>query len=151
MWFLECPKAPASEHTFEINKLVGQKHCWNVWRRSFDANFQLIWDKSSTERSLIVRSDILGLCFNRLTGEHMYSRLNREIFPQLVWTQLCQKAKTFSEIFTAFLKSTWNFEHFGKKEELHRLNISEVIDTEECIFLNSRKLLLQNTLLKSTS
>ena len=120
-------------------------------RRCFHVNFPLISHKSRTERSLLIRSEILGLCFNRLTSDHMYSHLNREIFPQLVRTQLSQKPKTFSLIFISFLKSTWNFHHFGKKDELHSVNILEVIDTEECCLLNGGKLLLQNTFLKSTS
>ena len=81
----------------------------------------------------------------------MYPRLNREVFPQLVRTELCQKSKTFSEIFSELLKSRSNFEQFEIKDGLHSLNISEVFDTEECVFLNARKLLLQNTFFKSTS
>ena len=151
MWFLECAKAPASEHSFEVNEFTGRKRCWNMSCRCFYAKFLLIWDKWRTERSLLVRSKILGLCFNRLTSDHMYFRLNTEIFPELVRTKLSQKPKTFSGIFIEFFKSTWIFEHFERKDELHSLNISEVIDTEECGFLNSRKLLLQKTHLKSTS
>ena len=81
----------------------------------------------------------------------MYSHFNSEIFKQIVPTQLSQKPKTFSEIFTAFFKSTKNFQQFRKQDELHSLNISEVIDTEVCGFSNAQNLLLQNTLLKSTS
>ena len=54
-------------------------------------------------------------------------------------------------MFIEFLKSTWNFEHFEKRDDLYSWNISELIDTEECGFLNARKLVLQNTLLKATS
>ena len=84
-------------------------------------------------------------------GDHMYSHLNRETFPKLVWTQLSQKPKTFYPIFIVFFKSTWNFEPFEKKDELHSLDISEVIDCEKSSFLNGGKLLLQNTLSKLTS
>ena len=120
-------------------------------RRCFYVNFPLISDKSRTERSLLVRYKILALCSNKLTGDHMYSHLKREIFPQLVRTQLVQKPKTFYQIFMAFFQATSNLEHFGKKDELHTLNLSEFIDTEACGFLNAQKLLLQNTLLNSTS
>ena len=151
MWFLESPKAPSSEDLFEVKELTGPKHYWHVPRRCFFANFPLMSDNSSTERSLLARREILGLCFNRLTCDHMYSRLNREIFAQLVRKQLSQKPKIFSGNFVAFLKSTSIFEHFEKKDELHSLNILEVLDTEECDFLNPRKLLLEKTLLKSRS
>ena len=30
MWFYERRKAPASEHSFEVNELTGTKHSWNV-------------------------------------------------------------------------------------------------------------------------
>ena len=46
--------------------------------------------------------------------------------------------------------STQNFEHFQKKDQLHSFNISEVIDSEKCGYLNARKLLFQNTLREST-
>ena len=81
----------------------------------------------------------------------MYSHLNRDIFPELVRTQLRSKPKTFSAIFIAFFEYIWDFEHFEKKDELHSLNILEVIDTKERGFLNARKILLQETLLKATS
>ena len=151
MWFLECPKPPDSEHPFEVNELTGRKHCRNVLYACFYANFPLMSEKSSMKRFLLVRLQVLGLCFNRLTGDHVYSRLSREVSPKLVRTQLCQKPKTFSAIFIAFFKSTSNFEHFEKEDELHSLNISEVIDTKECGFLSTGKLLLQKTLLNSTS
>ena len=95
MWFHECPKAPASEHPFKVNQLTGLKHCLNASRRCFYAIFPLISDKSKTERSPLVRSRISGLFFPRLTCDHMYSRLNRDIFPQAVRTQLSLKPKPF--------------------------------------------------------
>ena len=39
--------------------------------------------------------------------------------------QLSEKLKTFSEFFRAFSKSSLNFEHFEKKDDPHRLFISE--------------------------
>ena len=105
MWFLEWQKAASSEHPFVINELTIWKHWWNVSRRCFYANFSWMSDKSITKRSLLARSEILGLCFNRLTCDHMYYNLSTEIFQQLVRTQLSQKPKTFSWIFIAFFKS----------------------------------------------
>ena len=48
---------------------------------------------------------------------HMYSRQNCEKFPQQVQMQLCQKPETISKLFIIFLKSTWNFTHFEKKDQ----------------------------------
>ena len=51
-------------------------------------------------------------------------------FPEQFQTPLSHKQKTFSEFFDAFLKCTWNLEHFQKKDEYPSLIISEIIDTE---------------------
>ena len=47
--------------------------------------------------------------------------------------QLSQKQKTFSKFFAAFLKSSWNFEHFDKKEDLHRFCNFEITDSENVV------------------
>ena len=48
------------------------------------------------------------------------------------------KTKTFSGYFIAFIKSTWNFEHFEeKKHEPDNLSISEIIYSEKRGSLNA--------------
>ena len=136
---------------FWSQRVNGFKTLLKCARRCFYAILPRIANKSSTKTSLLLRSETLRLSFNRLTNYQTYSHLSREIFQQLVRTQLSWKTKTFSPIFIAFSKSTWSFNLFEKKDELYSWNISEVLDTKECGFLNVRKLLLQNTLLKSTS
>ena len=42
-----------------------------------------------------------------------------------------------SQSFTALLKSTFHFEHFEKKDELHSLCISEIIDTKNRAYVNA--------------
>ena len=54
---------------------------------------------------------------------------------------LSQKQKIFCENFIACLQYTQNSVHFEKKDQIHRLNISEVIDPEKCSYFNARKLL----------
>ena len=61
---------------------------------------------------------MLGLFVNTLTAEYTYSRRNMETFTQEVQKLLSLKQKIFSGFFIAFLKSTWNGEHFQKKESL---------------------------------
>ena len=68
-----------------VNKSKTMSKCERQW---FYGTFPWIWDKSTTQTSPLVRSKILGLYFNRSTGDDMYSHLNKEIFPQLVLTQL---------------------------------------------------------------
>ena len=54
--------------------------------------------------------------------------------------QLSGKPTTFGCVFIAFLKFTLNLQHFQKKKkkknELHSLNISEIIDSERRGYLN---------------
>ena len=50
----------------------------------------------------------------------------------------------------AFLKSTWNFPHLDKKDQLDSSSIWEVIDFENCAYLNAKTLFFQNTHREST-
>ena len=59
-----------------------------------------------------------------------------QTFPQQFQTPLSQKQKTFSGFFIAFLKCSWNLEHFQKKDEYPSLIISEIIDAEKRGYLN---------------
>ena len=99
-------------------------------------------DKLSWKKSALVRSKILGLFVNTLTAEYMYSRRNMQTFTQQVQTWLSLKQKTLSGFFIAFLKSTWNGEHFEKKKEFSSLSISEIIDSKGGGYLSAWKALL---------
>ena len=61
---------------------------------------------------------ILGLLVNTLTHDDKYSLLYRDNLTQPIQILLSQKQKTFSSLFSPFLKSTLNFEHFQKKMTL---------------------------------
>ena len=98
--------------------------------------FPWIWDKLSWKKSALVRSKILGLLVNTLTAEYKYSRRNMKTLTQQVQTKFSLKQKTFSEFFIAFLKSTWNGEHFQKKGESSSLSISEIIDSKRGGYLS---------------
>ena len=95
--------------------------------------------------SVLVRSKILALFVNTLTAEYMYSGRNMQTFTQQVQTPLSLKQKTLSAFFIAFLKSTWNGEHFQKKGESFSLSISEIIDSKRGSYLSAWKALLQNS------
>ena len=43
--------------------------------------------------------------------------------------RLSQKQETSSEFFLDILKSSQNFEHFQKKDDSHRPDISEIMDS----------------------
>ena len=70
---------------------------------------------------------------NTLTAEYTYSDRNMKILTQQVQTPLSLKQKSFSGFFIAFLKSTWNGEHFQKKRESSSLSISEIYTPKEVV------------------
>ena len=80
-----------------------------------------------------------------MTAEYTYSRRNMQTLTQQVQTPISLKQKKFSGFFIAFLKSTWNGEHFQKKGESSSLSISEIIDSKGGGYLSALKALLQNS------
>ena len=64
---------------------------------------------------MLVLCKISGLFLNTLTDDDKYSLLYRDNLTQPIQILLSQKQKTFSQFFSAFLKSTLSFEHFQKK------------------------------------
>ena len=85
----------------------GRKHLnhiyWLLWR-------QLSWKK----RSLVLRKS-LRLFVDWLTADDKCSLLNKGNLKQPIQILLSEKKQTFSQFFSAFLKSTLNFEYFEKK------------------------------------
>ena len=51
-----------------------------------------------------------------LSADGEYSLLNRDNFTQPIQKQVFRKEKTFSEFFSAFVKSNLTFQHFPKKK-----------------------------------
>ena len=80
--------------------------------------------------------EILRLFVNALTAVDKYSGSNMQNLTQQFETPLSQKQKIFSWFFFAFLKCTWNLEHFKKKDEYPSLIIFEIIDAERRGYLN---------------
>ena len=66
-------------------------------------------------------------------------------FTQQLQTPLSLKQKSFYQFFIAFLKSTWNGEHFQKKGESSSLSISKIIDSKVGGYLSAWIALLQNS------
>ena len=64
---------------------------------------------------MLVLWKILRLFVNTLTDDDKYCLLYRDNLTQPIQILLSQKQKTFSEFFSAFLKSTLNFADFQKK------------------------------------
>ena len=54
-----------------------------------------------------------------MTADDKFSLLNRDNLTQPIPKQLSLKQKAYFEFFLAFSKSTLNFEHLQKKDDLH--------------------------------
>ena len=67
---------------------------------------------------MLVLWKILRLFLNTLTDDDKPCLLYRDNLTQPIQILLSQKQQTFSEFFSAFLKSTLNFEHFKNKMTL---------------------------------
>ena len=65
---------------------------------------------------------------NTLTTDDKYSLLNKDNSTQPIQMQLPQKQNIFSEFFSRFLKSIWNFEHLNKNDS-QEWYISDITDS----------------------
>ena len=90
-----------------------------------------LWRQLTFKKSLLVICKISRLFPNTLSADGKYSLLNRDNLTQPIQMQLSRKQKTFSDFFSAFLKSSLNFEHFLKKGDPHCWCISEITDPEK--------------------
>ena len=88
------------------------------------------------KKSLLVIRKISRLFPNTLSADGKYSLVNRDNLTQPIQMQLSRKQKTFSEFFSAFLKSSLNFEHFQEKDDSHSQGISEIRDSEKHGYIN---------------
>ena len=99
------------------------KHLYNI--------YWSLWRQLTSKKSLLVICKISRLFPNTLSGDGKYSLFNRDNLTQPIQMQLSRKQKTFSEFFSAFLKSSLNFEHFLKKDDPHCWCISKITHPEK--------------------
>ena len=90
-----------------------------------------LWTQLSNKKSLLVICKISRLFPNTLSADGKYSLLNRNNLTQPIQMQLSRKQKTFSDFFSAFLKSSLNLERFFKKDDPHSWCICEITDPEK--------------------
>ena len=65
-------------------------------------------------------SDMQNLRFlNTLSADGQYSVFNTANLTQRIQMQVSRKQQTATHFFSAFLKSSLNFEHFQKKDDSH--------------------------------
>ena len=76
---------------------------------------------------------MLGLLVNTLAADEKFPILNRDNLTIPVQMQLYQKKKTFPQFFAAFFKYILNFKYFEKKDDPHRLCISDITASENVV------------------
>ena len=92
---------------------------WSLWRQLF------------YKESLLVICKISRLFPNTQSADGNYSLLKRDNLTQPIQMILPQKQKSFSEFFSAFLKSCSNFEHSQTKDDSHSWRISKIMESEK--------------------
>ena len=93
-------------------------------RRQFYQIYWLLWRQLSFKKLFLVIPKIFRPFVNTLTSHAKYSVLNKQHLLHPIHMQLTQKQKTFSQFFSVFLKSRWNFEHIKKKRRHLKLIFS---------------------------
>ena len=90
---------------------------------------------------MLVLCKLSGLFLNTLTDDDKYSLLYGDNLTQPIQILLSQKQNTFFEFFSAFLKSTLNFQHFQKKINLRADVFPKLPSAKKVI----RKMLLKSS------
>ena len=130
-----------SKHVNESQKLLKSAE------KYFYQTFSSFWSKLSWKKLFFIRSEILALLDNTSTANHEYSRSNRETLPLQIQITLSKKPSSLLPYFFCyFLESTLNFQCSETKHELHRSNITEVIHSGRCAYLNAKQELFLKTL-----
>ena len=80
---------------------------------------------------MLVLCKILRLFVNTLTADDKYFLVNRGNLKEPIQIQIKKKNKTFCQFFCSFRKSTFNFEHFQKKDDTHSRCISDIAVSEK--------------------
>ena len=99
---------------------------------------------------MLVLCKIFRLFVNTLTDDDKYSLLYRDNLMQPIQILLSHKQKTSSQLFSAFLKSTLNSEHFGKKDDPHSRCISQITVSEKGDSINVCKISFKRSLPQKT-
>ena len=74
----------------------------------------------------------MGLLANTLDADENFPVPNRDNLTIPTQMQLSQ-TKSFSQLLASFLKSRFNFEHFGTKDDPHSFCIAEILYSEDVV------------------
>ena len=123
-----CFRGPFNKQQGKLAQALFRSLSQHLYHIHWSLPSQLSWKKS-----LFLTCQILGLLVNTLAADEKYPVLNRDNLTIPIQIQLSQKHKIFCHDFPAFLKSSWNFEHFDKKDDAHRFCNFEITDSENVV------------------
>ena len=98
-----------------------------AWQNLYHIYWSL-WRQLTFKKFLLVICKISRLFPNTLSFDGKYSLLNRDNLTQPIQMELSRTRKSFSDLLSAFLESSLNFENFFKKDDPHCLCIFEITD-----------------------
>ena len=142
------PESSCFRTPFWGQRVNGSQTLLKSTRQCFYPNFPLISEKLSWKRRILVRSEILPLILTRWRPITCVFIIIERTSSNKFKRNYLQNQKYFLTILLYF----WNLDNILsnlKKNQLHSLHISQIIDYEECGYLNALKLPFQNTLSKS--
>ena len=85
-----------------------------------------------------------------MTADDKNSLISKDKWMETIQMNLSQKPKIFSKNFSAFFETALNYEHFPKKDDPHRLCISEIADHERHAQINVQTLSFERTSRQAT-
>ena len=103
----------------------------------FDPTFSSFWTELSKKTFFLIRSKILGLFDKTLTANYKYFRSILQNLHVPIEIKLSEKPEMFCRIFFVFFGIYIKSAMFCCKKNPHRSNISQVIESEKCAYLNA--------------
>ena len=85
------------------------------------------------QKSLLEAWKFFSRVLNTLTADDKYSFISRDKWMQTIQIHLSQKQKIFSEFFSEFLESSWNFKRFEKKMTLIAYVFPKLLTTTDVL------------------
>ena len=101
--------------------------------------YQSLLRECSWKKSPLVMCQILRLFPNILAAHDKYPVLNRWKLTIPIQIQLYHKQKSFANFFSEFLKCGLDIKRNGRKDDPHRIFISEITDSENVVRQMSKK------------
>ena len=109
-----CLKTPVWED-LSPGDMVNGRNTASILMRAPLSSWVITVNKMELQKSLLDTWKFFRRFLNTLTANDKYSLISRDKWMQTIQMHLSKKQKTFSEFFSAFSESAFNFKHFQKK------------------------------------